>query len=128
VPWPVYSERFLHHQGAGTWIWTVPAGHRAVVTNIDIVNYADVGAVCSIAIGPILAEYVVFQAANPVIHRVLRTVAYQGEEVKLTLTQTGVHTSVGGYLFADATGATGPPGSASYERLGEVMPVPARAA
>jgi hypothetical protein len=126
VPWPTYSERFLHHQAAGIWSWTVPEDMRAVVTNIDLVNYAEPGVICSVTIGPIFAEYVVFQAGQAVIHRVLRTVAYQGEVVKMTLTADGIHASVGGYLFRDDTGRTGPPPSASTkpDRPGRPLPAP----
>jgi hypothetical protein len=125
MPWPVYSERFLHHQAAGTWTWTVPADMRAVVTNIDLVNYGAVGLVCAVLIGPIFAEYVVFQAANPVVHRQLRTVAYQGEVITMTLSGDGIHASVGGYLFADSSGRTGPPPGAGYKPVTPGRPVPA---
>lgn len=123
MPWPTYSERFLHHQGAGRWDYTVPAGTRAILTALDVINYAVPGAIIAVTIGPIFIEYLSFQAAEPVIHRSMRAVAYQGEVIALQLSMDGIHSTLSGYLMSDTSGATGPPLDAQTKPVPPDVPI-----
>jgi hypothetical protein len=128
VGWPVYSERFIHHQAQGNWTFVVPEGMRAVVKSIDCLTQVAEGAYVNLAVGPIFATLIHCQDPNDVHHETMNVVAYQGEEIICGISATTTHTSVCGYLFADPSGATGPPARASWEALEEVSPLPARAA
>jgi hypothetical protein len=128
VPWPVYSERFLHHQAEGWWVFRVPENTRCVVTNFDVVPTGGAGYV-ALTVGPILCEFVRFQAESVALHATMKVVAYQGEEVALTISATGLHSSLSGTLFEDNSNRTGPPIEQRYFRLGErALPLPAAAA
>lgn len=126
MPWPTYSERFLHHAAAGEWHYTVPPKTRMIITNLTVINYAAAGVVCSVALGPILLAYIVFQASTPTVDRQLRAVGYQGEVLTLTLSATGIHTTIGGYLMQDLSGRTGPPLAAAVKPIdpGRLEPEP----
>lgn len=122
MPWPVYSERFLHHQAVGWWAFTVPEDTRAVLTNLDAISSLTTNAYVSLAVGPILAEYVLFQAPWIAKHAVMRIVAYQGEEITMGISDTGVHATLSGYLFTDESGRTGPPIDVKWRRLSDPPP------
>jgi hypothetical protein len=122
MPWPVYSERILHHQASGNWTWTVPEGRRLIITNVAAVNAAGAGAAVYVTVGPVLAYYAAFQAPDIIgNYAAMKVVAYQGELVTLNLNLDGIHTTVTGSLLEDVSGATGPPASAS--QLPEYPPV-----
>lgn len=109
MPWPTYSERFLHHQAAGSWEYVVPEKMRAVVTNVDAISTVAPPAWAGLWVGPICATFLNFPVPNEGQHEQLRVVAYSGETVRLLIEQTGIHVTVSGYLFADNSGRTGPP-------------------
>lgn len=109
MPWPTYSERFLHHQAAGTWSFVVPAQTRLVLTHLDAVSAAAQPVDLWLKIGPILLEYLQFPVAWVAKHVVMRAVAYQGEQVDMNLSTSGLHATLSGYLFTDLSGHTGPP-------------------
>jgi hypothetical protein len=124
MPWPVYTERFLHHQAGGTWSWTCPPARRAILTNVSVLNTLTTAPMwVSLSIGGIYVT-LIFPAANATIHQTLKGVLYQGETLNLTISQSGLHVTVSGYLMADASGHTGPPGQTSYERLHAPTPLP----
>nr|CRY97193.1 hypothetical protein [uncultured prokaryote] len=125
MPWPIYSERFLHHQAAGEWTYVVPDGRRAIVTNVDAVSTVGSSTWYSLRIGDIYLTLSLFPVANDPHQLVLRQVAYQGEEIALLIEQTGLNVSVSGYLMDDTSGATGPPGDSSWRPLEEAGQLPA---
>lgn len=116
MPWPVYSERFLHHQAAGTWSFIVPAGKRAVITHLDAISAAAQPADVWVKVGPILCEYLQFPVAWVAKHVTMRVVAYQGEEVSMNLSVPALHATLGGYLLEDTSGHTGPPVQSSWKK------------
>ena len=115
--WPIYSERFLHHSGQGEWTFVVPEGRRAVVKSIDCLTQLAEGAYVNLAVGPIFCTLIHCQDPFDIHHESMNVVAYQGEEIKLGISADTTHTSVCGYLFADPSGATGPPASTSWAPL-----------
>lgn len=131
MPWPTYSERFLHHTAKGPWYYTVPAKHRAVVTSCLIVTSGGVAGWCVVAIGAIYICYADFLPNPGVYDREyrnhlyeMRAVAYQGEQISSAASIDGIHLTVSGYLLEDNTGRTGPPaGAATLPALPEI-PLP----
>jgi len=109
MPWPVYSERLLHHKGAGTWTFTVPDDTRLVLTNLEAISEITIPAQVWLAVGGILLEYLTLPAQWSTVHRVMRVVAYQGEDCTMGINSTGTHCTLSGYLFKDDSGRTGPP-------------------
>jgi hypothetical protein len=127
MPWPVYSERVLHHQASGTWRWTVPAGKRFLVREVCFVNLAAADAYVFVRIGPIVMAIAALLAVNSTLAVHTSQVAYQGEVVELFISATGYHTTVSGHLLDDDSGATGPPAGAAqlpaFPEYPEVKPV-----
>lgn len=112
MPWPTYSERFLHHQAEGWWTFTVPDGMRAVVTSIAVTNYAPPPGIFTLAIGPIVVCAHSFQVLYELFAVETRQVAYQGEDITGYSQHEGIHQTVSGYLLQDDSGRTGPPAAA----------------
>jgi hypothetical protein len=125
VPWPVYTERVLHHQAAGIWYWTVPEHKRFIVTDVSALNGAASGASFELYIGTISMDGAVFQASKELHLWHGKQVAYQGERMQLYISNDGVHVTVTGSLLDDASAATGPPGVSGGRALVEGEPLPA---
>lgn len=98
-----YSERFiLAHGPGGTWNYTVPAGRRAIVTDLVILNVASAAANCILS----LAGYTVYLAAVPgnygTSHTSMRQVAYGLEVVAIVTGGSDMRASLSGYLLNEA--------------------------
>lgn len=113
MAYPVYSERVLHHQAAGTWKWKVPPHKRFLLREVVFVNLATQAAYVFVRIGPIVAAIAANLAPNSTLAVHTSQVVYQGEDVELFISVTGYHTTVSGHLLDDPSNATGPPASAS---------------
>lgn len=124
MPWPTYSERFFHHQAAGYWYWTVPDGMRAIVQCYTAVNETRQDTYTWLKIGPIEAAFMFLPVAVYTKTENMRQVAYQGEELTLHIGYQGTHVTISGYLLADTSGNTGPPGQTRYERGAIAAPLP----
>jgi len=124
MPWPVYSERFLHHQAAGTWTYTVPDGTRAIVTSISLVAGEPPPGDFQVWIGPICMAVFLPQAQLDRLYLATYQVAYQGEQIKLINKYSGQHATISGYLLKDDSGRTGPPLQASTKPVDPFLPRP----
>ena len=115
MPWPVYTERFMHHSAAGSYQWTVPAGKRAIIKYIGSTtsgeNYNLVGWQLSIA-GMFAAGFF-FQAPQLGNNQELMAVAYEGEVIRLYTYGTSIHVHVAGWLMQEKEDLTA-----------ELLPVP----
>jgi len=112
-----YSERFLHGRSTnGQQVYTVPAGHRAVVKCITVQTFTVTG-----------AYGLVRCAGQPLLYLVARTVdenrtvtgqwvAYEGELIEALTGAGDVAWHVAGYLLADPAGRAA---KASALELGE---------
>lgn len=118
----IYTERFLHHQAAGAWAFTVPASKRAVITHIDVLSQIAGSGHINLAVGPIFATLILLPVPDVAHHETMKIVAYQGELVVLTISHSGIHCNVDGYLFDDDSGRTGPPAQVKHFPLGTTMP------
>ena len=119
-----YTETFLRVAGLGTHSWTVPAGKRAIVTNVTAMNFAGAGAASSCQVAGLYVCYLPFQAQNEFKLWTGKAVAYAGQVIAVGITVAGIHTTVSGYLFGDPTGASGPGGRVERSPLLEVETVP----
>jgi hypothetical protein len=109
----VYSERLLTAQGTSGWHqWRVPAGRRVIVTDIAVVNSPGLESVCQVALAGVAVADFRFLVKEYSVHLGLRQVIYQGEVAMIYLSDPEMAASMSGYLFADDSGATGPPASA----------------
>lgn len=113
MPWPVYSERFLHHQASGYWYWFVPPEKRAIVSSVAFVNLAEPGAYAFLRIGTIVCAIGLFQAVNETLTIETSQVAYQEDYLELYISHDGLHCTVSGKLLEDQSGHTGPPAHAA---------------
>jgi hypothetical protein len=129
VSWPIYSERFLHHQAQGFWEYTVPSGKRAVITNVDGVNASLTAGRLGVYIGDLAVFLRSLPASGGDVHFATRAVAYQRELIRIYIEVGGIHTTVSGFLFDDPSGRTGPPPGAGTLPApgGGVDPLPAPA-
>lgn len=109
MPWPVYTERILHHGASGNWAYTVPPEHRLIISNVAAVLFVAPPAAINLTVGGLTCFYRAFQATYESFYASMRVVAYQGEVVNLNIGVSGTHVTVVGYLMADPTGRTGPP-------------------
>jgi hypothetical protein len=112
MPWPVYSERFLHHQASGYWYWWVPEGKRAIVSSVAFVNLAQAGSFAFLRIGTIVCAIGSFQAVNQTLTIETGQIAYQGDYLELYISHDGLNCTVSGKLLEDQSGQTGPPAGA----------------
>lgn len=112
MAYPVYSERFMHHQAQGYWYWYVPTGRRAVVKAFTVVNLGQATSFAFVRIGTVVAAIASFQAVNQTLNVVTHHVAYGGEYFELYNSHDGVNSTLSGHLLDDPGEATGPPASA----------------
>jgi hypothetical protein len=111
----VYTTQFLSNRIVGSWVdYIVPAGWRAVVRNVDCMNYSGVITDCRVGVGPALVMWHNFPAPTSDYHFETRAVAYAGEYIQSYLSHTEMYVTVTGYLFEDTTD------------LAQLLPVPAR--
>lgn len=117
MPWPVYTTQFVRTTPAAgaTVTYTVPAGERAVVKAVDLVNSAAAAGNVQVAVGGVTVVYRVFQAGEREGHSVMTVVAYGGQEIQAYASVAGIRISVAGYLFEDVQGAEDPSLGADHE-------------
>lgn len=116
MSWPVYSERLLTAKGiTGMFYAAVPAGYRAVITDISIANPLVVLDQVQVLIEGQLLWMHTFRATENVYHHELRVPLYQGEELGVYNGDPTIQTVVSGYLFSDISGRTGPMMEAAYD-------------
>lgn len=105
----VYSETFHRTAAVGTHVFIVPYGKRAVVKKIECVSFQSAGSVLSVLIGP---QYLVYWTATAPVARLSLdtfTVVYGGQSLTITISVSGMHTHVSGFLFDDPVGAEAEP-------------------
>lgn len=121
----VYTQRFLMVAGeGGAGVYTVPAGHRAVIRCLTVYDGASA-----------TGRGVLWIGANPIVARTpgatqsvaleLWLAVYAGENLSLTTYGTSTAASCTGYIFADTTGPIGT--QRDVERGQVVAPLPAAA-
>lgn len=116
MSWPVYSERLLTAKGLrGMFYAMVPAGFRAVITDISIANPLIVLDQVQVLIEGQLLWMVTFQARDNAVRHELRVPVYQGEEIGVYNGDPTIQTVISGYLFSDATGRSGPLMEGAYD-------------
>jgi hypothetical protein len=102
MPWPVYTETFIRTQARNTWtVYTVPAGRRAVVKSVMLVNGGAAAGEVHVQVGETSIVFVPFQAAyaNQIFN--LTAVAYAGQTVSCLATAISVHQTISGYQFRE---------------------------
>lgn len=110
MPWPVYSERLLSSNNQAGWqLATVPAGKRALITDISIVNFTAAANQAQVAINQVAVANHLFQVNELDFHRECRLVAYAGESYGVWLQVTGLAGTLCGYLLDDPVGRTALP-------------------
>lgn len=122
-----YTERFFHITGAAvTATYTVPAGMRAVVRNVLLVNRNAAANSAFLWIPP--GNFWVYQSSIPAsggfVSFETRVALYGGESISGNWSLASGFMTVSGYLFEDPTGAGGPPGGLQLERDELVAPLP----
>jgi hypothetical protein len=107
VPWPVYSERFFHRQDSTAWwYWTVPAGHRVVISSLTAVGDGVNTTYFFVTINAASLFWFPVQVAESSRVITTRQVAYAGEQLGFTMSRSKASLAVSGYLFAQPSGAT----------------------
>jgi len=119
----VYSETFIRAYGPqGWWTYVVPAGMRAVVRNITVVDGIGVSGHTQVEVEDIIIALAIFPANLRYYSIDCRVVAYQGQDIRCFLAVQGIHVQVSGFLFRDATGATAAPGEMTVDHTPQVKP------
>lgn len=109
MSWPVYSETFIRHFNVmGYSRYTVPAGHRAILTEIALTNAYGTTNDVQVEVGPILYFERKFLATERSSIVACRTVLYGGESLSVYHDHAGTGSVLSGYLFLDPAGRTGP--------------------
>jgi hypothetical protein len=113
MPWPTYSERFLAVYGAaGYTTYYVPAGHRAVLKAVTANNPGGNAGTVQLTIAGKVAYWHRFPASVQFESFSTTLVVYGGEDLTVYTEFTTLSVFASGFLFADATGRSGPPGGA----------------
>jgi hypothetical protein len=123
MPWPVYTHRFLVVNIPAAWsYWTVPAGMRAVVKSVTIVN----GGTSSTDGAQLRVGSTFLALHNPAAKTTavlaMTQVAYGGEVLSGWVTGPSTFMSVSGFLFEDPAAAVSAPGDAGVIRRPENKP------
>jgi len=117
MSWPIYTETFLRVTAQGTWLWNVPAGHRAVVKAITVMALAAPPSNVWVIVGGVYTSYFTFQAAGTFREQSLLAVAYAGQKIEVLIGTAGTHVTVSGYLFSDSSGRHAAPGDVVHRSL-----------
>jgi hypothetical protein len=119
-----YSHTFMRVNTGYAWVyWTCPAGYRAIVRSVTA---AGPGSTLDyqVTIDGFLILFWTSQAPT-LDHTVdMRHVCYQGQRIGATGSKGGGHMTVSGYLLADDTGASAPPGQLVTVERDRVEPLP----
>jgi hypothetical protein len=100
-----YSTRFILGTGASfSHVYTVPAGHRAVLRDLSATGYSGDNAAIALLVTGTTIAYHVFPAQYSFYQWEGRIVAYAGEPVQLSSAGASVVAVLSGYLFADLGG------------------------
>lgn len=101
---PVYSTRFITTgAGSGYWRYWVPAGRRAVVRYVTVMNFGAAGDMGAL----IVANTIVWRAypgSLQTMDRDMRVVAVAGEAIEWYSSTVNLFATVSGYLFQDTPG------------------------
>lgn len=109
MPWPVYSERIMHHSAPGSWTYTVPDEMRVVLKYLSATSFQSVVSVVQVQIKGIACYHRQFPASGGAVQVDLFAVAYQGDVITLYMSHSEMVCHLSGFIFADETGHTGPP-------------------
>ena len=118
--WPVYSERFVKLAAQGSVAYTVPAGHRAVVTCITAANWSGTTRGGQVLAGGATVWRVSMPGTLLSLVEEMRVVVYAGEQVVAANDGADLYVTVSGYLFQDVTGRSAPPPGAAGKPLPEL--------
>jgi hypothetical protein len=104
-----YSVQFGNvNSTVGNQAFYVPAGKRAVLRSISLVNLQGLAGWCSISISGFYAWAHYFQATDHYSHTDMRQVAYAGQTIAMNVDNHGFQLACSGYLFDD-DGLSAPP-------------------
>jgi len=121
-----YSETFIRAYGPqGWWTYVVPAGKRAVVRNVTVVDGIGVSGHTQVEVQGIIVALAIFPASLRFYSIDMRVVAYQGQEIRVFLAVQGIHVCVSGFEFVDDGASTAADGELSYDIGQEGRPAPA---
>lgn len=102
MPSPAYSTCFLQGRGTGAAAtYVVPAGKRAVVAQISIVNFAVIMPYLLATVNGYPVHWRVSAAANSTEHITGRWVAYAGQSIAFVAGPQDIGWHLGGFLFTE---------------------------
>lgn len=103
MPWPVYSERLVQNAaGAGAVDLVIPAGHRAVLTEIAVTNLSGTTTQVTVYVAGGIYWDRKFLATDRVFIQPCRVVIYAGEVLRLAKESSTTTMTCSGYLFGDS--------------------------
>lgn len=112
-----YSERLLHAFGEAIWTsYTVPAGYRAVVKSVVLVNNSGAAAQIGVFMAGRPFYIAVLQAYSAAASPAMTVAVYSGESLDAYTDLLTTVVTVGGFVFEDPTGAEAPPGTTARTR------------
>jgi hypothetical protein len=124
--WPVYSERLVSAgQPSGFYSTTVPAGYRAVLTDISIGNAFGLEGLVQVQLAGRVLWAHSLQASELAVRRELRVPAYAGETIAVYLGLNDVGCYVSGYLFNTGPASDDAALDTSYRAVAAGKPLPA---
>lgn len=103
MPWPTYTERFLHAGAAATATTVVPAGKRWVIKSFNATCSEPANGWTILLVHGQEVARVVFPAPQTNYSAPMTLVAYAGEEVKLISGTSATRATISGYEFDDPT-------------------------
>lgn len=128
MPWPTYSETFVRTTALGVWtVYTVPAGMRAVVKSVLIINSSGSTGQAYVKVGGIYVMSVQFQASDRARLQEMMAVAYAGQKVEVNLRDFAIDATVSGFLFGAAGAASNDPPPVTHVVADEPELLPAAA-
>lgn len=105
----VYSETFIRAASVGAHVFSVPYGKRAVVKQLEAVSFVGAGATLTIQAAGVYLAYWQLAAAIATRQHSTFAVVYGGQTIVASISESGIHTHVSGFLFDDPVGAEAEP-------------------
>jgi hypothetical protein len=108
VAWPIYSERFLSDGASAGYVYFyVPAGRRAVLNHVAIVNQTAEAGTVQVEVNNVRVVFRTLQASDRTVYYDMRIPVYAGEPIAMFKDHAYHSVTLSGYLFDDPSGRTG---------------------
>lgn len=101
MPPRVYTTRFIHGEAVGKYTLEVPAGRRAVVKSVSMINVGAGQSSVGLAVHGVYVVSFILPVQYKTEYVSLSSVAYEHETIRLEINALPAQVMVTGYLYED---------------------------